>query len=288
MNSKVVPVFDIRQHCADQEIQHMKIAAFSEEACTIAEFEENHRHGYYEIIWLKKGKGIHHIDMMEYPYAGAVLFLLSPGQMHQIRPEDKADGYVIKFLPALFPDARDQEDYLLPLFDNIQAAPVVAVTSATHQVFEELFRKMEAEFHVTEEDKERILLSYLKILLTHISRLKRNQQSMELTGKDLHLRLFRDYKAAVEKNFRREHAIRYYASLLHTQVRTLNALAKKYTGKTAGQVIADRILLEARRELYHNQLSIKEIGASLGFEDAAYFTRFFKKQTGVPPKEYKI
>lgn len=78
-----------------------------------------------------------------------------------------------------------------------------------------------------------------------------------------------------------------YARKLMTQSRTLNSLSKKYTGKTAGAIITDRIILEAKRELYYNTSSIKEIGYDLGFDDPAYFTRFFKKQIGVSPQEYK-
>lgn len=290
MKKKKAPVYHIKQHCSYKEIKNIKISSFSEDACTVAEFEEDHRHEYYEIVWLRKGRGVHRIDMKDYPYTGSVLFLLSPGQMHRIQPVEKADGYVVKFLPSLFNDTKDMEEYLLHnnLFDNIQAQPVIKVSSSAHTVFEDIAKKIETEFNTDEDDKEKILLSYLKILITHINRLKRSQANAETIQADSQFHFFQQYKTAVEKNFRKEHGVQYYADMLHIQPRTLNSLSKKYTGKTAGEIIADRIVLEAKREMYYNRMSIKEIAYALGFDDPAYFTRFFKKQTGQAPHDYKM
>lgn len=173
MDRKIVPFFTITQHC-DKATESIKVSTFDAESCVVAEFDENHRHEYYEIIWLKKGKGIHTIDTIHYPYAGSVLFLLSPGQMHHINPSEKAEGYVVKFLQSLFTDVRDINDYLLNvgLFDNIQAQPILKVSSSGHAIFEDVLSKMDREFNADEVDKEKILVAYLKILLTHIARIK--------------------------------------------------------------------------------------------------------------------
>ncbi|NML21420.1 helix-turn-helix domain-containing protein [Pseudoflavitalea sp. G-6-1-2] len=288
MAKKEAPVFHIGQQC-ESIIDNMKVTSFTNESCTMVEFEENHRHQYYEIIWLRRGKGVHMIDMVNYPYSGSVFFLLSPGQIHQISPEEKADGFLIKFLPALFKDTRDMEDTLIGshLFDNIQAKPMLTIPAAMHTVFEELLHKMEIEYNSNEEDKEVVLHSYLKILLTQIQRLKRTQITQEHARVDAGYLLFTKYKSAIEHNFKKLHGVQEYADMLSTQARNLNAICRKFAGKTAGGLIADRILLEARRELYYSTDNIKGIGYSLGFEDPAYFTRFFKKHAGISPQEYK-
>lgn len=287
MAKKEAPVFHIGQQC-ENIINNMKVTSFTNETCTIVEFEENHRHQYYEIIWLRRGKGVHMIDMVNYPYSGSVFFLLSPGQIHQISPEEKADGFIIKFLPGLFKETRDLEETLVnsQLFDNIQAKPMLTIPAAMHTVFEDLLNKMEIEYNSNEVDKETVLHSYLKILLTQIQRLKRSQFTQEHVRVDAGHQLFTKYKAAIEKNYKKLHGVQEYADMLSTQARNLNTLCRKFAGKTAGEMIADRILLEARRELYYSTDSIKGIGYSLGFEDPAYFTRFFKKHAGVGPQQY--
>lgn len=283
------PVFAIGDNCAEKNISSIKVGAFSDKACVAAEFQEGHRQQYYEILWLKSGNGNHVIDTVSYPYSGSVLFMLSPGQLHQIHPVEKGEGHIIKFTSSLFSDTRDLDEYLIKtgLFDNIQSEPLIKLNASIHMILEDVLKKMEAEFNTEEDDKEKILLAYLKILLTHISRLKKINITREAAGIDVNFSLFQKYKVEVEKQFKTEHSVQAFANMLMTQSRTLNSLSKKFTGKTAGDIITVRILLEAKRELYYNTKSIKEIGYELGFDDPAYFTRFFKKQTGVSPQEYK-
>ncbi|ULQ56919.1 helix-turn-helix domain-containing protein [Flavihumibacter rivuli] len=287
---KIAPVFAIGDHCNTKMVRSIKVGAFSDTACMASEFEEGHRQQYYEIAWLKSGSGNHIIDTINYSYSGSVLFMLSPGQMHEIKPVEKGEGYVIKFLSSLFSNSQDSEEYLVKtgLFDNIQSEPLIKLNASTHSLLEDLLKKMEAEFNAEEQDNEKILQAYLKILITHISRLKKITGKSEQAGVDLHFSLFHKYKMEVESNFRTQHQVQEYAAKLKTQARTLNSLSKKFMNKTAGEIIADRLILEAKRELYYNLKSIKEIGYGLGFEDPAYFTRFFKKQTGVSPQEFKL
>lgn len=284
------PVFAIDDYCVSKNVKSIKVFAFSEKACMASEFEEGHRQQYYEIVWLKSGSGNHIIDTVNYPYSGSVLFMLSPGQLHHIQPLEQAEGFIIKFTDALFADNKDLDEYLIKtgLFDNIQSEPLIKLNASIHAILEDVIKKMEAEFNADEDDKEKIMLAYLKILITHISRLKRINITRGVSELDLNFSLFQKYKVEVEKYFKTEHSVNVYAKKLATLPRTLNTLSKKYLGKTAGAIIADRIVLEAKRELYYNTKNIKEIAYELGFDDPAYFTRFFKKETGISPLEYKL
>ena len=132
-----------------------------------------------------------------------------------------------------------------------------------------------------------MMLAYLKILITHINRLKKNNHSLEAINADGNLNLFQQYKILVEKNFRKQHGVQFYADQLHVQARTLNGVAKKYADKTAGEIISERLLLEAKRALYYNINSIKEIGYDLGFDDPAYFTGSSKNNQGCRHKSIK-
>ncbi len=91
----------------------------------------------------------------------------------------------------------------------------------------------------------------------------------------------------IDKNYSDHLNVQQYSEKLNLSPNYLNALCKKETGKTAIQLIHERILLEARRLLYSTNLSVKEISFSLQFEDVAYFNRFFKKNMAVTPLEYR-
>ena len=289
MTKRNIPLFHIQQHCRDSGIADFKVGSFSEDTCTAVEFEEDHRHEYFEIIWLKNGTGNHQIDLHDYVYTGSVMFLLAPGQIHKIEQRIPSEGYIIKFLPSIFKQEKDFFNYILDtcLFDDKTACSVIKIPDHLQDIFEDLFVNMVQEFHQIETDSENIVSSYLKILITHINRIKRKKISESVAIKDPHYALFRQFKIEIEKKYKKEHSVQYYAGVLHAQPRSLNAVSREYAGKSAGELIQDRILLEAQRYLYHETKSIKEIGYDLGFDDPAYFTRFFKKHTGFAPQYFK-
>jgi AraC family transcriptional regulator, transcriptional activator of pobA len=290
MKRKVVPIYNLGDHCLTGDVNTLEISPFSDTSCTASEFGPHHRHHYYEIIWLKNGSGIHHIDTTSYPYSGSVLFLLSPGQIHQLQQSEKAEGYVVRFLPAIFGDVKNVTDFILntQLFENVQASPLLKVPAPQFSVIDDLFLKISIEFNGYQKDKEPMLGAYLKILMMQIARLKHQQEIIQQHEMDAGFALFRNYKIAIEKYYTSTHLVQGYADLLHMQPRMLNTVARKYSGKSAGELITERILLEAKRYLYHNLESVKEIAFALGFEDPAYFTRLFKKHTGLSPVEYRL
>ena len=290
MAKKIIPIYKIGQHCGTPMPDYFKIASFDDTICTATEFLEQHRHEYYEIVWLKKGKGTHFIDTHSYPYSGSVIFLLAPGQVHRLHQKEKAEGHVLKFLPSIFRDQKDVDEFVMDmgLFENVVAHPVIQLTASQYPVFEEIFSKITIEFNTDEAGKEHVLSAYVKILLTYINRLKQGQLKIENHRGDFNYELFRNYKITIEKNFRMEHSVQVYAKNLLTQARTLNSISRKYAGKSASKLITDRIVLEAKRSLHHGTESMKEIAYGLGFEDPAYFTRFFKKHVGVAPHQYKL
>jgi len=117
--------------------------------------------------------------------------------------------------------------------------------------------------------------------------IKRKNINETPVGRDPGYELFRQFKIEIEKKYRKEHSVQYYANALNTQPRSLNTVSQEYAGRSAGEMIQERILLEAQRYLYHEIKNVKEIAYDLGFDDPAYFTRFFKKHTGFAPQYFK-
>ncbi|MDN5214011.1 helix-turn-helix domain-containing protein [Fulvivirgaceae bacterium BMA12] len=290
MSKKRISSHDIAANCEAPEIPNFKVASFDNKICTAAEFEENHKHDFFEIIWLKNGAGIHHIDLVEHSYDGSVFFVLAPGQIHKIDQKIISEGYVLKFQPGLFKNEKDVYDYLLDtcLFDSRTSCPVFNVPEKLSPVFDEIFLRMIDEFKHPEADTENILSAYVKILITHINRIKKYKLSDVQVPSNPQYALFKRFKIHIEHHYKTVHAVQAYAKMLNTQARTLNTVSRKFVNRSAGEMIQDRLILEAQRILYHEALSIKEICFELGFEDPAYFTRFFKKHTGLTPQQFKM
>jgi AraC-like DNA-binding protein len=290
MAKKITPILDIETVCPNEPFEHLKMAPFSDIACSLTEFDEMHRHRYFEILFLLNGSGIHYIDLEQYTYQGPVVFILSPGQVHKIEQHNPSGGFIIRFLPTLFNNESEFFDYVLDtcLFDCVTLRPVITVPGNNSVILADLFTKLFEEYQAQQADADKLITSWLKIIITHINRIKRSTQGPSISISDPHYALFRLYRIEVQKFFRKEHSIQFYANRLNTPARNLNTVCRKFSSKSAGEFIQERILLEAQRALYHNTQTVKEISFELGFDDPAYFTRFFKKHTGLSPQEYKV
>jgi len=95
------------------------------------------------------------------------------------------------------------------------------------------------------------------------------------------------FLAAVDAGYREQRSIESYAVPLGITATQLNRLCRQWLGRSALQAVHARLMLEAERDLAYTSLSIKEIALSLGFIDAAYFTRFFARQRGTSPSEFR-
>lgn len=289
MSGNNIPVFTILQDQINKETKNFKVDPFGKTKSMMSEFEDKHRHEYFEIIWLKNGTGIHQIDMTNHFYDGPVLFFLAPGQVHKLTEHIKTDGYVLKFLPVVFKHERDFLDYVFDtcLLDTLKSCPAISIPDEMNEVIQELFFRFAEEFNKQQHGADIILTSYLKILTTHARRIKDSYLSKEDFISKPQYNLFRQFKIAVEQNYKTKHSVQEYAIHLNIQARTLNAVTRKYANKSPLEIIQNRIVLEAKRRLYHDTKSIKELCYELGFDDPAYFTRFFKKNTGIGPQVFK-
>lgn len=142
------------------------------------------------------------------------------------------------------------------------------------------------EFGEADDIKEDMLRMLLKRLIIIVTRIAKQQFITEdLTASKLDI--VRKYNILVERNFKTEHSIKFYADQLNKSPKTLSNLFALYNHKSPLTVIKERITLEAKRLLIYTDKSSKEIAYELGFEDVAYFSNFFKKMTSVAPTVFR-
>ena len=132
-----------------------------------------------------------------------------------------------------------------------------------------------------------LLLLLLKRLIIVITKLAKSSAVPDQNKTNDKLDIFRQFNLLVEANFNREHSVQYYADRLHKSPKTLANIFLIYNEKTPIQMIHTRIMIEAKRLLYYTSKSIKQITYELGFEDPAYFTNFFKRNTAQSPVEFR-
>jgi AraC-like DNA-binding protein len=148
----------------------------------------------------------------------------------------------------------------------------------------------EVRTELCQESPDRdLLLNYLNIIFLKV--IKAVQASEEEYQAGLNFQLRKNFvhriTSLVDRHFRAEKRTSFYANELCIAPNTLTKYMKKYVGVSLTQLIHDRIVMEAKKEFYLTNKSIKEIAFDLGFDDPLYFSRVFKKLTKLCPSEYR-
>jgi len=248
-----------------------------------------HRHKYYEVLLFHGKGGVHEIDFNTYSIEANSIHFISPDQVHLLRREKNVNGYVLSFTEEFLLEAILNSRFIdqLGFFSDSNSQPLFQFNNKEAITECELFiLKMKEEFFSDNPEKKFALHSWLRLFLIFCKRHYEifsgteiiNSRRSEITQK---------FKKLLEKEFRSVKSVSEYASRLGISAGHLSETVLKDTGRTAGEYIHDRIILEARRLLYHSHLSVKEIAAELNFEDSSYFSKVFKLRTGSTPDQFR-
>ncbi len=143
------------------------------------------------------------------------------------------------------------------------------------------------EFNTSDHIQNELLLVLLKRLIVYVTGLAKLGYVPVKKLQDERFHIVRKFNLLVEAHFKTEHSVAFYAGQLYKSPKTLSNLFAIYNQKTPSQVIQERITVEARRLLSYTDKSVKHITFELGFEDVAYFSNFFKKNTGMAPSDFR-
>jgi AraC family transcriptional activator of pobA len=242
-----------------------------------------HRKAYYLLVFVRQNQGRHWADLTSYEHRPNTIYFSEPGQILVKEEPTPFWGTHLEFTPEFV--ARHAGLAELPIVQNLHHGHELRLTAAEATTVEALLAQLEAEYQRPGEWQQRLLGAYLTVLLTYLSRLYTEQYAEAPPTPDQ--RLLRAYQAEVEARFREVHEVGAYAERLHISAGHLSEVVKAHTGRPAIKHLHERLVLEARRLLLHSQQPLKEIAYDLGFQDASYFNRFFKREAGTTPAEYR-
>ncbi len=168
----------------------------------------------------------------------------------------------------------------LDFFKSFQCEPSLYIPKVKWKVFDNLMQEVLTEYKNSEKQKFRKIHALINIIYIEFSRLYIKQDS---TKKQSYLLKLNQFEELIETNFRSIKKASDYAELLNISEKHLNRITKDCLNKTSTQLITDRIMLEVKRLLIHNELNVSEIAYKLGYTDNSYFTRLFKKHSGETP-----
>jgi AraC-like DNA-binding protein len=243
-----------------------------------------HRHNFYFILLVQSGKGVHEIDFTPHKITARSVFLLRPGQVHQLHIKNGSTGYLLEF-DSEFYHPKDKasahrfrkatgKNFCLP-----EAARFERLSALLSNIFEEYANKDDGYADAIKARLEIFFIDYV--------RQSKNPLSRAAPGNPYTQERFEGFLELLEKNITTHKQVSHYTGLMSLSSYQLNEITKTTVGKTASLIIDEYILLEAKRYLLATASQIKEIADRLGYEDPPYFIRFFRKHTGLAPEAFR-
>jgi AraC-like DNA-binding protein len=245
-----------------------------------------HRKNHYLLVFMRRGGSRHWIDMEPFVMKENTVYFSHPNQIIVKEGVEKFWSSGIAFSSEFLSLQENDAMSRLPLIQNTQNAHELLLADADIQFVEDMLAKITVEYNRPGEWQQRMLSAYLSLLLTYLSRLYTEQCANVNSSSDK--LLLRKFQAKIDECYRELKEVGDYASLLYISAGHLSEVVKNQSGKPAIKHIHERLVLEARRLLFHTNNSLKEIAFDLGFTDASYFNRFFKRETGATPAECRI
>lgn len=251
-----------------------------------SDFEKVFSDAFYH-IFLLGGEGKIFVDFVEYDFKGKTVFFTSPFQNIQILSKTNIKIQMLSFHGDFYCIEFHKKEVACNglLFNNIYLFPHFSLTESTFNEISDYFSKIK-EINPSEDFSGAVLRSYLQLILAICSKVK----SKFLPEKDLIKKDFtelKDFQNLVEQHFLVEKSPAFYADLLHISPNALSKKIKAEFKKTPSQIIQERVILEAKKQIHLTRKPMKEIAAALNFEDEFYFSKYFKKHTGISPTQFR-
>ena len=273
-----IPILDIREFLSDQQAE----PGFQyHEIHGKRVIEKFHKHDFFLFLLFEKGSGIHTIDFTDHTISDHQIHLLFPHQVHKWNLGARTKAYQLMINKRIFETFSTSLDLSFTLY---QGHPVVNLSPKAFQLLLYEFQSVHAELHRKPVSWPLIYLrsSIIAQLVNREAEQKYEDMNLYRTKPALY-----KYLSLIEDHFREERSVAFYARTLHLTPNYLNILCRRYFNVPAMFFIQKRVTLEAKRMILASDLSLKEIAFDLGFDDPAYFSNFFRTQTGSSPREFR-
>ena len=246
-----------------------------------------HRHSFFQLLWFKNS-GDHYVDYKIIRHPKNSLFTINQNQIHCFCPKSSNEGFLFHFNDSFIAKLSLEilARFSLHIFNEIDRS-FLALSEKESIILKRQLKIISVELKTSKEPHSEVIMHQFLALLYKIEQIKKERF---LLKSDLNADFISvvKFKQLIIDNIYQQMRISNYATALGITPKKLTLLAKRYLGTTPGALIKEMKILEAKRRLTEHQLSIKEIAHKVGFDQPTYFTKFFKKETGITPKQFQL
>ena len=249
--------------------------------------EKAHQLTFNLIMFYTKGESEHLVDFVKHEVKTNSVIYVSKGQVHAYKFTEGLEGFLIPFTEDYFEQQinRLPKEAIIRIFNSQLFSPKIQVPENSN--VRNYINLLYDEFHKeTNAFNKANIINYLfNIIFSKLENLKKHQ-TLYLKESDK-LKTFLKFKRLLEKGYQNSRNADFYAERLNITYKHLNEISKEVVNITAKQFIDEFIILEAKRQLINSEIKSTELAFSMGFEEPTNFVKYFKKNTGFTPNQYK-
>lgn len=250
--------------------------------CPPSYLHDPNRKDFFEVVWLKDEYPLHAMKGREDHERGHWIYLLPPYRVHQLNKAGKK-GVLLSFKRDLLDEG--VKEFSLDVFKLFNLHGEYSYLKLSAELSDELCKVYDLMLEEYQKENSNIIIiqSFLKAFLLNIIRMK----EQEFTTQDINQKRIYKFMLLLEDNYLTARDTGFYANEIGISAKRLNQILKERLQKTVLQLIHDRVILEAKRNIIHSENTLKEIAFLLNFREYPYFSRFFKQHTSQTPEEFK-
>ncbi len=252
------------------------------------EIQPHLHQGLHQILWIFRGGAEVSLDEASQTIEGPAAILVPPAVVHGFRFAPETDGLVLT-LSARFAFEGDAGS-AGEAFGELFAAPIALRFSAGDPVvarLDALMRELAAEFLSPDAAQSPATLWLARAVLWRLARARAASGPAQGLRERRDRTRYQRFLRLVEEHFLERWPLSRYADRLGLSTQKLNRLARAESGRSALEIVHERMTREACRRLYYVAAPAEKLGMELGFDDPAYFSRFFKRRTGMSPRRWR-
>jgi len=249
-----------------------------------------HRHrNLFQVLLIAKGGGELSFEAATVRFSAPAAILVPATTAHGFRFQPRVtDGWVVSFTEDVADALGNQSGEAMARLKMVAANPLLPLDDASEvRRLSALCADLNEEASLAREGFRLAMRGLLTLIVIEVVRLavsRSRSGAVTLSRKDPRVE---ELRRLLDEHFRKERLISFYAERLAMTADRLNDHVKRATGVTAGHMIRQRVLTEAKRQLVFTTQAIHEIAYDLSFSDPSHFTRFFRKQTGMTPHAFR-
>lgn len=238
-------------------------------------------------IFLLEGSGKLSVDLVEYVFDGKIALFTTPYQIIYFNTEQPLKTRRLQFHGDFYCIEYHKKEVACNglLFNNIYQLPYINLETADYIEMDYILGKLIVEMEDTSSYSRAVIKSYLQLILALCSKIK-SKDIVIYEEKNTHHPLIK-FKVLLETNFHKERQPSFYADQMGISPNNFSKICKQHFLKTPSTLIHERVILESKKLIHLSYKSIKEIAAELNFDDENYFSRYFKKHTGITPTAFR-